>query len=152
MFTGYILYLVVGVVAVAVTAIFYFYFEGVRGKVYPGLTDYLAWGHYVLMNIGVAGLDAPDGLGGYMAGYSGAAVSDGGLGYTNYQIHVHYLSHVENPIGALVLIAALGAIFGGLRIRHSEAGRSKPCFCPRFMGLIVRLPWHPDRVSQWVLW
>ena len=56
MFTGYILYLVVGVVAVAVTAIFYFYFEGVRGQVYNGLTNYLAWGHYILMNVGVAGL------------------------------------------------------------------------------------------------
>src|SRR5208283_1718017 len=55
MFTGYILYLVVGVVAVAVTAIFYFYIEGVRGKVYNGLTNYLAWGHYVFMNVGVAG-------------------------------------------------------------------------------------------------
>src|SRR5271169_1268817 len=38
MFTGYILYLTVGVIAVAVTAMFYFYIEGVSGKVYKGLT------------------------------------------------------------------------------------------------------------------
>ena len=36
------------------------------------------------------------------------------LGYTDYQIHVHYLSLVENPIGGLVIVAALGAILGGL--------------------------------------
>jgi len=42
MFTGYILYLVVGVVAVAVTAMFYLYIEGVSGKIYHGLTNYLA--------------------------------------------------------------------------------------------------------------
>jgi hypothetical protein len=42
MFTGYILYLVVRVVAV--TAIFYLYIEGVAGKVYQGLTNCVAWG------------------------------------------------------------------------------------------------------------
>ncbi len=97
MFTGYILYLVVGVVAVAVTAIFYFYIEGVMGKLYSGLPNYLAWGHYVLMNIGVAGSMILMIWGGYMAGYAGTAVSSGGLGYTDYQIHIHYLSQSCEP-------------------------------------------------------
>jgi hypothetical protein len=113
LFTGYILYLVVGVVAVAVTAIFYFYIEGVTGKVYHGLTNYLAWGHYILMNVGVAGSMILMIYGGWEAGYAGAAVASGGLGYTDYQIHVNYLSQLVNPIGALVLLAALGAILGG---------------------------------------
>jgi hypothetical protein len=52
--------------------------------------------------------------GGYLAGWSGAAVSSGGLGYTDYQIHVNYLSHFVNPIGALIMLAALGAVLGGL--------------------------------------
>ena|SRR5487761_285070 len=34
MFTGYTLYLTVGVIAVAVTAMFYFFIEGANGKVY----------------------------------------------------------------------------------------------------------------------
>jgi hypothetical protein len=114
LFTGYILYLVVGVVAVAVTAIFYFYLEGVEGKVYHGLANYLAWGHYILMNVGVASSMILMMYGGYLAGWAGAAVSSGGLGYTDYQIHIHYLSHFEDPIGGLVLVAALGAILGGL--------------------------------------
>ena len=55
MFTGYVLYLMVGVVAVAVTAVFYFYIEDVMGRQYHGLTSALAWGHFILMNVGVAG-------------------------------------------------------------------------------------------------
>jgi len=114
MFTGYIIYLVVGVVGVAVTAIFYFYLEGVQGKVYHGLSNYIAWGHYVLMNVGVASSMILMIYGGYLAGWSGAAVSSGGLGYTNYQIHVTYLSHFEDPIGGLALVASIGILLGGM--------------------------------------
>jgi len=113
MFTGYILYLVVGVVAVAVTAMFYFQIEGVMGKAYHGLTNYLAWGHYILLNVGVAGSMLLMIWGGYMAGYAAAPVASGGLGYTGGQIHVAYLGQLVNPIGAFVLVAALGAILGG---------------------------------------
>lgn len=114
MFTGYVLFLVVGVVATAVTAIFYTYIEGTLGKVYTGFSNILAWGHLIFMNVGVAGSMILMMYGGYLAGWSGAPVSSGGLGYTDYQIHVTYLSHFENPIGGLVLLATLGAILGGL--------------------------------------
>lgn len=114
MFVGYVLYLIVGVVAVAVTAVFYLYLEGMHGKVYHGLTNGLAWGHYILMNIGVAGSMLLMIWGGYRAGVASAPVSSGGLGYTSEQIHVNILGPLTNPIGALVLIAALGAILGGL--------------------------------------
>ena len=109
MFTGYVLYLVVGVVAVAVTALFYYYFEGIQGKVYHGLSNIFAWGHFLLMNVGVAGSMLIMMYGGYIAGYEA-----GGLGYTDMQIHVADLSKVEEPIGALVLIACVGALLGGL--------------------------------------
>jgi hypothetical protein len=109
MFTGYILYLVVGVVGVAVTALFYFYFEGIQGKVYRGLSNYLAWGHYIFMNVGVAGSMLIMMWGGYIAGYEAGA-----LKYTGEQIHVSDLGNLENIIGALVLIAAIGALLGGL--------------------------------------
>ena len=114
MFTGYILYLVVGVVAVAVTAIIYFYIEGVMGKPYKGLTNYLAWSHYVLMNVGVAGSMLIMIWGGYMAGWASAPVASGGLGYTNLQIHENILGQLVDPIGLFVLLAALGALLGGL--------------------------------------
>jgi len=113
MFTGYILYLVVGVIAVGGTAMLYYYFEGIKGRVYHGLTNYLAWGQYLLMNVGVAGSMILMIWGGYMAGYAGTAKSSGGLGLNAGQIHVQYLGQLVNPIGALVLVAVLGAALGG---------------------------------------
>ena len=114
MFTGYVLYLVVGVVAVAVTAIFYFYFESIAGRVYHGLANYLAWGHYLLMNVGVAGSMLLMIWGGYRAGVAAAATAAGGLGYTGLQIHELILGPLTNPIGALVVVAAVGALLGGV--------------------------------------
>jgi hypothetical protein len=114
LFTGYICYLVVGVIGAAVTAIFYFYIEGVQGKEYRGMTSLLAWGHLIFMNVGVAGAMLLMIWGGYSAGYEGAAVAEGGLGYTDEQIHVHTLSQLVDPIGALILLACVGVLLGGL--------------------------------------
>jgi hypothetical protein len=114
LFTGYITYLVVGVVAVAVTAIFYFYIEGIQGKVYRGFTNLLAWAHFVLMNVGVAGSMLLMMYGGYLAGWAMAPASSGGEGLTPLQIHEQILGGLTNPIGALVLVAVLGALLGGL--------------------------------------
>lgn len=113
LFTGYILYVTVGVIGTAVTALFYFYIEGVQGKAFRGVSKFFAWGHLLLMNIGVGGSMLLMTYGGYLAGWAGAAVSSGGLGYSDYQIHVHYLSHFEQPIGILVMVAVLGLILGG---------------------------------------
>ena len=114
MFTGYISYLVVGVVAMAVTAIFYYYIEGVQGKVYTGLTNILAWGHLVFMNVGTAASMFLMMWGGYLAGYELTPTSSGGLGYTDLQVHVTTLGALVDPIGAFILLAALGALLGGL--------------------------------------
>jgi hypothetical protein len=120
LFTGYISFVVVGVIGTAVTALFYFYLEGMTGRIYTGLRSYLAWGHLVLMNVGVAGSMILMMYGGYLGGWAAAPVSLGGLGYTDYQIHVNYLSHFEEPIGALILVACIGAILGGLGYLLSE--------------------------------
>lgn len=114
MFTGYISYLVVGVVATAVTAIFYFFIEGIQGKVYHGVTNVLAWGHLLLMNIGVTGAMFLMIWGGYLAGWASAPAASGGLGYTTGQVHVAYLGALPTPIGAFILLACLGAVLGGL--------------------------------------
>lgn len=123
LFTGYICFLVVGVVATAVTALFYLYLEGIMGLAYSGLRSHVAWGHLILMNVGVAGSMTLMMYGGYLGGWAGAPASEGGLGYSDYQIHVHYLSHFEEPIGALILVACLGAILGGLGYVLSERSR-----------------------------
>ena len=113
-FTGYISYLVVGVVAMAVTAIFYFYIEGVKGKVYHGFTNLLAWGHLIFMNVGVAGSMFLMMWGGYLAGWGATATTSGGGGLSALQIHEQILGWTTEPIGALILLAAVGAVLGGL--------------------------------------
>ncbi len=113
-FVGYITFLLVGVVAVAVTALFYFYIETIQGKVYSGLTSLMAWAHLVLMNVGVAGATFLLMWGGYTAGVAQAPTSSGGGGLTTEQIHVQILSQLVNPIGYLIVVAAAGAILGGM--------------------------------------
>lgn len=107
-FVGYISFLVVGVVATAVTAIFYFYLEGIQGKVYRGFSSFLAWGHLLFMNVGVAGSMAIMMYQGYLAGVAQAD------GLNPGQIHEQILGWTTDPIGALILLAALGALLGGL--------------------------------------
>lgn len=113
-FTGYISYLVVGVIATAVTALFYFYIEGVQNKVYKGFTSILAWGHLIFMNVGIAGAMVLMIWGGYMAGWAAAPAASGGGGLTTLQIHEQILGWLPNPIGALILLAAVGVLLGGL--------------------------------------
>ncbi|MDA4119081.1 MAG: hypothetical protein OK436_00660 [Thaumarchaeota archaeon] len=110
---GYLLYITIGVIAVAVTGLFYYFIEDVQGKVYGGLTNGLAWLHFVLMNVGVAASTWALMYAGYEGGSYLAihGVTNGtAIGYA----HVNILSPWVTPIGYLVGIAALGAIFGGL--------------------------------------
>jgi len=113
-FTGFISWLVVGVIATAVTALFYFYIEGIRGHVYKGFTNLLAWGHLLFMNVGIAGAMIIMTYQGYLAGRAAAPVSSGGGGLNAGQIHETILGWTVDPIGGLILLAAIGALLGGL--------------------------------------
>lgn len=113
-FAGYISYLVIGVIAMAVTAIFYFYIEGVKGKIYSGFTNVLAWGHLLFMNIGITISMFLMMWGGYIAGWASVPVAAGGGGLNAGQIHEQILGNLTEPIGAFILLAAIGALLGGL--------------------------------------
>ncbi|MCS7127513.1 MAG: cbb3-type cytochrome c oxidase subunit I [Thaumarchaeota archaeon] len=77
---GYTTYLIVGVVAMAVTALFYHYIENVLGKPYTGIANTFAWLHLVLMNVGVVGATWMM-IGGYQGGAAmlPPAVGGGGM-------------------------------------------------------------------------
>ena len=111
---GYVMYIVVGVVAMAVTSLFYSYIETIQGKVYKGVAKAFAWTHLVLGNVGVAGVALLAMVGGYLGGAAMQPTMFGGMGWSAGQVHVNILQYYEEPVAGFLLIALLGFVFGGL--------------------------------------
>ena len=111
---GYLTYLIVGVVAMAVTSLFYFYIETVLGKAYKGIRNILAWIHLVLANIGVAGAAILAMVGGYLGGAAMQPTQYGGMGWNTGQVHVAILQYYTNPIAAFLVLGLIGFFAGGL--------------------------------------
>jgi heme/copper-type cytochrome/quinol oxidase subunit 1 len=111
---GYLTYLVVGVVAMAVTSLFYFYIETVQGRVYRGAAKALAWIHLVLGNVGVAGAAILAMIGGYLGGAAMQSPQFGGMGWTTSQVHTNILQYYPTPIAAFLVMGLAGFVLGGL--------------------------------------
>lgn len=111
---GYVTYLIVGVVAMAVTSLFYFFIESIQGKQYNAAAKVLSWIHLVFANVGVAGAALAAMWGGYWGGVAMASKSVGGLGGTAADAHVLALGPVEYPIVAFLIIAIIGFLAGGV--------------------------------------
>jgi hypothetical protein len=122
---GYIMYIIVGVMGVAVSALFYHYLENVLGRGVTRIANALAWTHLVLMNVGTV---AAMGLlmhAGYHGGASMLPTEVGGRGFNGGQAHEILVAFVE-PISAAILLIIAGVIAGGvgflLTYRVQEAG------------------------------
>ena len=111
---GYIAYLTVGVVGMAVTSLFYFFIEAFQGKAYKGASKSLAWIHLVLGNIGVAGASLLTMIGGYLGGAAMQPKQFGGMGWNTGQVHVNILQYYSTPIAAFLALALIGFALGGL--------------------------------------
>lgn len=120
---GYLTYLIVGVVAMAVTSIFYNFIESVQGRPYKGAAKGLSWIHLAFGNIGVAGAALLAMWGGYWGAVAMAPTSEGGLGGTAYTAHVMALGPLEYPITGFLILAVIGFLAGG--IGYLIAMRSK---------------------------
>jgi hypothetical protein len=110
---GYLSYITVGVIGVAVTALFYQHFEVTLGKPYHGITNYLGWIHLVFMNVGVAAATLLMMYGGYFAAAALIPAAQGGGGHDATFVHVNILAPLVNPIGYAVIIAGVGVLAGG---------------------------------------
>jgi hypothetical protein len=130
---GYFAYFMVGVLAVAVTALFYYHFEVNMNKPYKGLSNYLAWTHLVLMNVGVVIACGLLMYGGYFGAAAMASVSSGGLGWTSLQTHLNILSPLVNPIGYAIIITGIGVVAGGLGFVYNNF-RSRGTASPRVIS------------------
>lgn len=109
---GYMIYIVVGVLGVAVSAIFYH----LGNQQYYGtnrIAQVLAWCHLLLMNIGIVAVAGMLMYAGYVAGADMLPESVGGKGFDNAQAH-EILSPFVDPISAAIFVLGMGVILGGI--------------------------------------
>jgi hypothetical protein len=112
---GYIIYIIVGVIGVAVSALFYYYVERVLEKQYntTRIAKALAWGHLILMNVGATAATSMLMYAGYVSGAGMLPLSVGGKGFNQGQAHEILAPFVE-PISATILLLVLGVLLGGI--------------------------------------
>ena len=112
---GYIMYIVVGVIGIAVSAIFYYYIENVLEKKYNNtkLAKALAWSHIVLMNVGTTAATGMLMYAGYVSGVPMLPLGVGGKGFNQGQAHQILAPFVE-PISIAILVLMLGVLLGGI--------------------------------------
>ncbi len=123
LFIGYSLYLILGVLGVAVTALFYFYIETLQARFYSGYRRIFGFGHLALMEVGVTGATWLMMYGGFVGGAALLPPSVGGGGLNPGQVHVQILQYYPEPILVFILVAVVGVVLGGLGFVMSERGR-----------------------------
>jgi heme/copper-type cytochrome/quinol oxidase subunit 4 len=114
---GYLTYIILGPIAVAVTALFYQHLETGLRSPYTGWTKLMAWAHILLMNIGVVGATWLMMNAGFRGGAAAFPVSQGGLGYNGANagfVHTNIMQYYPPYIAAFIAIAIAGAFLGGL--------------------------------------
>jgi hypothetical protein len=123
---GYIMYIVVGVIGVAVSALFYLYLERVLKRQYRDHrgAKAVAWIHLILMNMGTTAAMGLMMFAGYAGGAAMLPASVGGQGFDAGQAHEIMAPFVE-PIAVAILVLIFGIICGGLGflIVHKRKGR-----------------------------
>lgn len=108
-FIGLMFYLVL-IVAIAVTAVFYSHLEINMRKKFSGVSNVLAWIHLIGMNVGGAGATILM----IFAGLSGSGAlslfTEGELGQQNIAVMDSFIP----PIASFIGVLAIGVLCGGL--------------------------------------
>ena len=111
---GYFGYIVIGVIGMAVTALFYQYLEVNLKSPYRGGTRTLAWLHLLLSNVGVIGATWLIVYAGYLTGISTLPTALGGMGLSLKEVESIVLSRFLLPITIFAAVTILGILLGGL--------------------------------------
>jgi heme/copper-type cytochrome/quinol oxidase subunit 4 len=114
---GYLTYIILGPIAVAVTALFYQHLETGLRSPYTGWTKLMAWAHILLMNIGVVGATWLMMNAGFRGGAAAFPISQGGLGYNGANaglVHTNIMQYYPPYIASFIAIAIAGAFLGGM--------------------------------------
>jgi hypothetical protein len=110
---GLVMYIIIGVIGVALSALFYHYLENVLGKSISAGAKALAWTHLILMNVGTIAAMTLFMYAGYFGGASMLPESVGGQGFDAGQTHEILAPFVE-PISAAILAIVAGVVAGGI--------------------------------------
>lgn len=116
MTVGLIGYGLVGVVGIAVSALFYQYLEVTLKAPYGGWRNYAAWAHLILGGGCASAAALLATYGGYQAGAAllPAAPPIYGGGQTALYVHENILGPLALPIAGLMGLALLGFFIGGV--------------------------------------
>jgi heme/copper-type cytochrome/quinol oxidase subunit 2 len=111
---GYVMYIIIGVIGVAVSSLFYHYLENTnREQMQKRVAKVLAWIHLVLMNVGTTAAMSMLMYVGYLGGAAMLPQSIGGKGFNAGQAH-EILGPFVEPISAAILVIVAGVIAGGI--------------------------------------
>ena len=111
---GILAYLIVAVGGTGFTAFFYQHIEGTMGSALVGGRKIGAWIHLTLGGLGSAGASLIMAWGGFQAGAALLTTDVGGGGQNVLYVHTNILSPLAVPIAALMGIALLGCLVGGI--------------------------------------
>lgn len=111
---GYFAYIVIGIVGMAVTALFYQYLEVNLKRPYTGSLRSLAWLHFILSNVGIIGATWLVVYAGYLTGLATLPTALGGAGMPLKEIQGTILSAYLLPISLFAGMTMLGILLGGL--------------------------------------
>jgi hypothetical protein len=121
---GYVAYVIVGTVGMAVTALFYHYLEVNLGSSYKGSNQLLGWLHLILGNVGIAGTSWLIMYVGYVTAMATLPKSFGGAGLPLDQVESSVGGMFLVPIILLASITVLGLFIGG--VGYVLVYRSRP--------------------------
>ena len=111
---GVIGYGLVGILAVAMSSLFYHHIEVTLRFPFTGWRGYTAWAH-LLLGGGVGSVAAlVVAYGGYAGGAALLPTSVGGGGATPGDVHTNILGPLVVPIAALIAVSLLGYFMGGV--------------------------------------
>ncbi len=134
---GLLSYLVIGIVGIGMSALFYQHVEVTLGSPLTGWRNIFAWSHLLLGGVGAAAASLLMAWGGFEAGAyllapaygggcAGAAANPPNLGACTGYVHTSFLNPIVLPIAILMGVALLGYLLGGIALTTAwMAGRKR---------------------------
>jgi len=113
---GLLSYLLIGIVGIGLSALFYQHLEVTMGAPLSGRRSIGAWIHLILGGIGAAAATLLMAWGGFQAGAALLPTSLGGGGHVGDipYVHTNILEPIVVPLAALMGVALLGYLVGGI--------------------------------------